>query len=135
MTAPSKIAAFLGERRKFFLDLEQAELLEEALDCGVFMLEAIVRHSQHRIKHTQKILTHALIGGGMDEEKAISLVETGVKPGHLARYTLLCHTILANFIGPLEDEAEGGGKKPTPPQGEGGSDSSTAPTDNSLIDE
>ena len=131
MTAPYKIAAFLGERRKFFLDLEQAELLEGSVDCGVFVLEAIFKHGQHRIKHIRQVLTHALIGGGMDEDEAIGLVERGVKAGALARYTLLCHVILVNFIGPLDDEDDDSGKKPKPPQSEGEGDSSSDPTDNS----
>lgn len=126
MPAPYEIAPFLGERRKFALTLEQAELLEGAVDCGVFLLEAIFRAKQQRIKHVQKILTHALVGGGMDEDKALGLVEHGVRAGALARYTLLCHTILANFIGPLEDEEDGDGKgKPEAPQSEGGESSSS----------
>lgn len=135
MTAPYEIAPFLGERRKFSLTLEQAELMENNLECGVFLLEAIFRHSQQRIKHIRKVLTHALIGGGMDEGEALELVEQGVKAGAIARYTLLCHTIILNFIGPLDDD-EDAEKKPQPPQsGEGESDTSSDPTDSSLTEE
>ena len=134
MPAPSEVAAFLGERRKFALTLEQAELMEGALDCGVFLLEAIFRARQQRIKHVQKILTHALIGGGMDEEKALGLVEHGVKAGSLLRYADLCHVILVNFLGPLEDEG-GDGKKQQAPQSEGGESSASDQEASSLTEE
>ncbi len=132
MTAPYEIAPFLGERRKFALTLEQAELLENSLDVGVFVLEAVFRAQQPRLKHVQKVLTHALIGGGLDEGKAIDLVEQGVRAGAVLRYAELCHLILVNFLGPIDGEdEEDGGKKPEPPQNEGESDTTSDQTDSS----
>ena len=133
MTAPHVLAPFAGERRKFALTLEQAEIMEAQLDCGAMYLEAVFRHRQQRIAQIRKVLTFALIGGGMEEGAAIDLVASTLAAGQVLKHVDLCHRILMAFIGPLEDEDGKGdttGKKPEPP-GESGeaSGSSSDQTD------
>lgn len=123
MSATYTIAPFLGERRKFALQIDEAKVLEEELDCGVLFLEAIFRARQQKLKQIQKILVFGLIGGGMDEGTAIDKVELALEPGAILRYVELCHLILVRFIGTADDEdAPGEGERdenfPEPPQSE-----------------
>lgn len=110
-TIPSARASFLGEVRVFALDMAAARLLERKLDIGVMLLERVFRNSQQMIDHVEEVLRFGLIGGGLDEDKANDLIEAGLKAGWILKYCVLCHEILCNFLGELDDEEP---EKPTP---------------------
>lgn len=97
---------FLGERRVFALDMAGARLIEAKYDMGVLWLEALFRQNFCKVDHIISVLTHALIGAGMEENEAHKLVTTAVNAGSILRYVELAHAILCEFLGPFDEEEE-----------------------------
>lgn len=110
-TIPSERASFLGEARTFALDLAAARLLEKRLNIGCMYLQEIFKEKQAHITHVEEVLRFGLIGAGVDENEAAELIEAGVKAGWILKYYVLCHNILCNFLGEMDDEEPG---KPGP---------------------
>jgi hypothetical protein len=97
---------FLGEPHVFSLDMAGARLLEAKFDMGVLWLEALFRQNFCKVDHIESVLKHALIGGGMDEDKAHKMVTQAVDAGAILRYVELSHAILCVFLGPFDDDEE-----------------------------
>lgn len=110
--SPQVRASLVGTEYTFSIRLDEARIIEDKFDMGLLYMEALFRQQFCKIEHIECILKFGLIGGGMTEAEAHSIVQKAVKAGWILRYVDLCHQIIMAFLGEFEEEENLGGEEP-----------------------
>jgi len=98
---------FAGEARDFRLAWGELALLQEARDCGPFIIHARLQSNAWLIEDISETIRCGLIGGGMKPSKADKLVELYVKTRPPMENLALAQVIIAAALIGAVDEVLG----------------------------
>lgn len=101
--------AFGGADRRFHLSIGPLERVQEAVNRGPADILRRIQSEEYRTQEVREVLRHGLIGGGMPEIEAATLIKTEVdgKPAW-AQNAVIASLVLAAAIVGAEDEPDVG---------------------------
>lgn len=104
-----------GEQRRLFLGRDEIRLIEQETGLGVWSLYLSFSNGQVTHQQVERVIRLALIGGGLDPQKALSLSQYySAPPRPLKSAYILAHSVVeACWNGADEKKAKKPGKKLT----------------------
>ncbi|MDI3335864.1 gene transfer agent family protein [Defluviimonas aestuarii] len=116
---------WIGGDHAFALGLGQLRAVQKACDAGPMEVLTALRTGTYRVDYPLSVLRYGLIGGGMPDAEARTLMDTLGDAHPLGKFVMTAAIVLAAAIVGVEDDPVGEGMGELSPPENGSSAGST----------